>query len=126
MIYAGGIMNKKQKLTAALAATTFVFALSGSPGQAEPPGRVQPLAGSCVVPWSACETGAVPAEDGAVWVAITTPAANLCDWQVRDTNNWQIVKRRTTGGWTERITGLHSWYRLELTNCRTSSTGTIW
>jgi hypothetical protein len=86
----------------------------------------QAATGFCVVPWSACETGAVPAGDGVIWIHISTPALNACAWRVRDTNNWQVVRTRTTvGEYGERITGVYSWYRLELTNCRTSSTGTI-
>lgn len=111
-------MKKLQYAAAALLVTAGTVAVTAQPAQA--------ATASCVVPWSGCETAAVPAEDGVIWVGITTPAFNLCDWRVKDINNGAIIRTRTTmGDWGERITGVHSWYRLELTNCRTSSTGTI-
>ena len=83
--------------------------------------------GSCIVPFSGCETGAVPASNGRVWIAIGTGPVFLCAWRVRDTVNWKVVRQRTTlGAWTEPIDGLSSWYRLELTNCRTGASGLIW
>ncbi|WP_430781425.1 hypothetical protein [Actinoplanes sp. G11-F43] len=111
-------MRKRLHAAAAALTTLVAVAVTAQPAQA--------ATGFCVAPWSGCETGSVPAGDGVIWIHITTPALNLCDWRVRDTDNWQIVRSRTTvGEWGERITGVHSWYRLELTNCRTGSTGTI-
>ncbi|GIE81995.1 hypothetical protein Aph02nite_79450 [Actinoplanes philippinensis] len=110
-------MKKLLNAAAVLMATAGLVSVTAQPAQA--------ATGFCTVPWSGCETGAVPAGDGVIWINITTPAGTLCDWRVRDTNNWAIVKTRATAQWAERITGVYSWYRLELTNCRTGSTGTI-
>ncbi|MEU4155155.1 hypothetical protein [Actinoplanes sp. NPDC026670] len=110
-------MKKLLPAMVVLLATAGLVSVTAQPAQA--------ATGFCTVPWSGCETGAVPAGDGVIWINITVPAGGLCSWRVRDTNNRAIVKTRTTHQWAERITGVYSWYRLELTNCTPGSTGTI-
>jgi hypothetical protein len=113
------LKNTYRRLAVVLVAAVSVVAFAATPAQA--------ATGSCVVPWSGCETGAVPAANGGVWISINTGPVFFCSWRVRDTSNWQIVRSRTTlGAWAERIGGLYSWYRLELTNCRTGASGFIW
>jgi hypothetical protein len=43
-----------------------------------------------------------------------------------DTDNWEVIRTATSvGSYGTAIGGVHSWYRLELTNCAAGSTGLI-
>lgn len=103
---------------AAVLATSIFVATTSAPASA--------ATGTCVVPWRACETGSVPADDGRIWVAVQTSPWVICSWRVVDTDNWEVIRTATSvGSYGTAIGGVHSWYRLELTNCAAGSTGLI-
>lgn len=89
-----------------------------------------PLPATCVVvspglPLGSCKTPAVEAGDGKVWININTGLIP-CQYVVRDVKNDAPVRvGSVTGHYATSISGLYSYYRLELNWCTNGSTGAI-
>ncbi|TYB62186.1 hypothetical protein FXF51_26050 [Nonomuraea sp. PA05] len=113
-------------------ATLAAVLATGGPAAAVSPAAAQaPVAmegAACVVMPQAydCNTAAVEAGDGVVWININTGIVAPCHYYVRDTrNSWPVRDGAVTGHYATRITGLYSWYRLELRWCTSGSSGYI-
>lgn len=112
------------KIAAAGAVTAGALAVMPAAAQAVP------LPGGCVVvspglPLGSCKTSAVEAGDGKVWININTGIA-ACQWVVRDVRNSAPVRTGSSAGhYATSISGLYSFYRLELNWCTNGSTGAI-
>jgi hypothetical protein len=118
------------KIIGVAAATLAAALVTGGPAAAaatRAPATAQLLPATCIVgpQMYDCKTPAVPAGDGVVWININTGLVP-CHYVVRDINNDHPVRTgAVTGHYATRITGLYSWYRLELNWCTSGSTGAI-
>jgi hypothetical protein len=113
----GGNMRYPRLLVVALAATLFAAVGAASPALAAP-AQTADLSVCSTQFGSDCQTLSVQALGGDVRIVLYAPTVGLCYYNVRDTNNWQVVRSGAFWqGLTTTIGGLYSRYRAELYSC---------
>jgi hypothetical protein len=82
---------------------------------------------SCTVGSSrTCKTAAVQALGGNMVLNLLTVTWDACHYKVVDVNNSAVVREGDfVGAWRPVLTGVYSWYQLQLSGCVPGSWGYI-